>query len=93
MSVHRASVVYNVPLTTLRDRVDGMISIYTAKSGPASLLSQEEEAKLGSHIKEMAEYGYCYSRAEIIRMSSDYTVFSIMRPKINHSPTSGTTTL
>ena len=35
-----------------------MISIYTAKSGPASLLSQEEEAKLGSHIKEMAEYGF-----------------------------------
>lgn len=85
--------MYNVPLTTLRDRVDGMISIYTAKSGPASLLSQEEEAKLGSHIKEMAEYGYCYFRAEIIRMSSDYTVFSLMRPKINHSPTSGTTTL
>ena len=29
----------------------------------------------------MAEYCYCYSRAEIIRMASGYAVFSLMRPK------------
>lgn len=81
MSVHRASVMYSVPLTTLRDRVDGRIHIDTVKSGPAPLFSQEEEAKLVEHVKKMAAYGYGYSRAETIMMASDYAVYLQKRPK------------
>lgn len=47
MAVHRASIVYSEPLTTLRGRVDGRIHIDTVKSGPASLFSQEEENQTG----------------------------------------------
>ncbi|VDI79426.1 Hypothetical predicted protein [Mytilus galloprovincialis] len=44
MAVHGASIVYSVPLTTLRDRVDGRVHIDTVKSGPSPLFTQEEEA-------------------------------------------------
>ncbi|CAC5411721.1 unnamed protein product [Mytilus coruscus] len=69
MAVHRASVVYSVPLTTLRDRVDGRIHIDT------------EEAKLVDHVKMMAAYGYGYSRSETIMMASDFVVYLQKRPK------------
>ncbi|CAC5377713.1 unnamed protein product [Mytilus coruscus] len=81
MAVHKAFVVYSVPLTTLRDRVDGRIHIDTVKSGPAPLFSQEEEAKLVDHVKMMAAYGYGYSRSETIMMASDFTVYLQKRPK------------
>ncbi|CAC5360072.1 unnamed protein product [Mytilus coruscus] len=81
MAVHRASVRYNVPLTTLRDRVDGRIHIDTVKSGPAPLFSQEEEAKLVIYIKMMAAYGYGYSRSETIMMASDFAVYLQKRSK------------
>ncbi|CAC5377710.1 unnamed protein product [Mytilus coruscus] len=74
MAVHRASIVHNVPLTTLRDRVDGRIHIDTVKSGPAPLFSQEEGAELVDHGKMMAAYGYGYSRSETIMMASDFAV-------------------
>jgi hypothetical protein len=76
MLVHRASVVYNVPRTTQRDRVDGRIKIDTVKSGPVPLFSHEEEVRLVNHIKEMAECGYGYFRVEIISMAFDYSLFS-----------------
>lgn len=70
-------MVFNVSLTTQRNRVDGR----TVKSETSPLFSQEEEARLVSHIKEMGENCYDYFRAEIIRMTSDCAVFSLTRPK------------
>ncbi|CAC5413063.1 unnamed protein product [Mytilus coruscus] len=81
MAVHRASVVYSVPLTTLRDRVDGRIHIDTVKSVPVPLFNQEKEAKLVDHVKMMAAYGYGYSRSETIMMASDFAVYLQKRPK------------
>lgn len=43
MSVHRASVVYNISLTTLRDSVDGRINIDTIKSGRRGEISQSHQ--------------------------------------------------
>lgn len=70
-------MAFNVSLTTQRNRVDGS----TGKSETSPLFSQEEEARLVSHIKEMGENCYDYFRAEIIRMTSDCAVFSLTRPK------------
>ena len=52
-SAYKASKLYGVPLTTLRDRVAGAISIDVTKSGPDPVLSMEEEARLTRHIKEL----------------------------------------
>jgi hypothetical protein len=75
MSVHKASVVYSVPLTTVRDRVDGRVHIDTVKSGPPPLFNQEEEVKFIPHIKKISAYSYDYSRAETINIASDYAVY------------------
>ena len=81
MSVHEVSIVYNIPFTTLRDRVDGGINFYTVKSESPPMFTQEEDARLVNHIKEMLDHGYGYSCAEIIRMASDYAVSSLKPPK------------
>lgn len=72
--VYRAAKYYNVPLTTLRDRVDNRISVDTTSSGPSPLFNQIEEAKLVEHIKDMAYVGYGYTRSEILNMATDYAV-------------------
>ena len=72
--VYRASREYAVPLTTYRDKVDNRVYVACTKPGPATLLSQLEEAKLVAHNKDLAAVGYGYTRAEVITMASDYAV-------------------
>ena len=72
--MYRAAKYYNVPLTTLRDRVDNRISVDTTSSGPPPLFNQIEEAKLVEHIKDMAYVGYGYTRSEILNMATGYAV-------------------
>lgn len=74
LPVYRVAREYAVPLTTLKDRVDNRVFIDCTKSGPETLLSQLEEAKLVAHIKDLAAVGYGYTRAEVISMASDYAV-------------------
>ena len=74
MSVYKAAKSHGVPEQTLRDRVNRRISIDTVKSGPDPVLSLEEEARLVSHIKELAEVGYGYTRSEVTNLATDYAV-------------------
>ena len=74
MSVHGAARRFNVPLTTLRDRVDGRVDVDSVSSGAPSLFTQEEEAFIVEHVKSMAEIGYGYTRAEVIHLASDYAI-------------------
>ena len=72
ISASRASKLYQVPIQTLRDRVLGKIDINTVTTGRALVLSLEEEAKLMSHLKEVAKLGYGYTRQEVVDIASDY---------------------
>ena len=74
MSVYLAAKLHGVPDSTLRDRVDNKVSIDTIKSGPAPVLSLDEEAKLCAHLQELAAVGYGYTRAETVALASDYAV-------------------
>ncbi|KAJ8320560.1 hypothetical protein KUTeg_002147 [Tegillarca granosa] len=74
MSVHGAAKAYNVPLITLRDRVDGRVHIDCVTSGATSFFSQEQEYFLVEHIKTMSELGYGYTRSEVVTLASDYAV-------------------
>jgi hypothetical protein len=51
MSVHGATKRFGVPLTTLKDRVDGRV-------GAATLFNQEQESNIVEHVKTMSEIGY-----------------------------------
>lgn len=72
--VRRAAVLFGVPETTLRERVNGTVPITSSRSGPRPLFTLEEETKLCDHLEFMASIGYGYSRAEVIDLASDYAV-------------------
>ena len=56
-SLRQAAREYAVPLTTLKRRVDGEVSI-DAKPGPATILTEEEEKKLYKYCLDMCDMGY-----------------------------------
>ena len=74
ISVNAAAKQYGVPLTTLRDRVDGRISIDTTRPGPPLLLAKEEEAEIVQFLHTMARYGYRYTRLELGEIATDQAV-------------------
>ena len=57
LSVQRASILYGVPITTLKERIKGGIFVDVVKAGPTTLFSQEQEAILSRHINTMVELG------------------------------------
>ena len=84
-SVYKAAKLTGVPEQTLRDRTCGHIATSVTHSGPAPLLSVEEEMALVTHVKEMASYGYGYTRAELINLATDTAVFLEKKEKEDKS--------
>ena len=81
ISVNKASRMYQVPAQPLRDRVLGKIHIDTVTTDRAPVLSLEEDANLISHLKEVANLGYGYTRQEVVDIASDYAFALGVRPK------------
>jgi hypothetical protein len=48
---------YDVPITTLKRRIDGEVAI-DAKPGPKTVLTKEEEEKLCKYCFDMCDMGY-----------------------------------
>ena len=67
MSLRKTSEIYQVPKSTLHDRVPGKV-IFGAKSGPSSYnyLSSEEEEELLNFLLKCSDIGYCHSRKQVI---------------------------
>ena len=65
VSVRRAALEYNVPKSSLADRVSGRI-IPGAKSGPPTYLNHSEEGELVQFLTRCAAIGYGKSRKEVI---------------------------
>ena len=57
MSVLRAATTYNVPRTTLQDRVKGRVK-HGDKQGPSTYLTSVEEEELEAFLMEVAKVGY-----------------------------------
>ena len=79
--MHGAAKRFGVPLSTLRDRVDGRVHIDCCQAGVPSLFSQEEESFLVEHVKTMAEIGYGLTRAKVVNLETDYAVSLHLRGK------------
>ncbi|XP_061186996.1 uncharacterized protein LOC133195149 [Saccostrea echinata] len=75
MSVRKASKIFRVPDTTLRDRVLLKVDPETAVFGKTPVLDNLEEANLVNHFKTMASFGYGYTRQECINIATDYAIF------------------
>ena len=87
ISVRKAAQQYNIPKSTLIDRVSGHTYIDCVKSGVSPLFTEEQEALLKNHLVTMAEVGYGYSRQETINLASDYAIHLGLRD-LDHPLTS-----
>ena len=67
MSVRRASELYDVPRSTLYDRVSGKVE-HGAKPGRSALLSAEEEEELVSFLIKCARIGYPHTRKQVMSL-------------------------
>ena len=56
---------YNIPYTTLNDKVNGRVPISRQKSGPSSYLSSSQEDRLASYLITMTKIGYGLDRKEV----------------------------
>ena len=58
----------------------------SALVGTSPVLTIDEEAKIVHHLRNMASYGYGYTRQERLQIM----LYCLARgPKINHSPSTG----
>ena len=71
-SIRGAAKLYNIPYTTLCDRVKGRVPINSTNPGPSPILNQVEEKKLVEHIIYMSSIGYGYSRADVMNIAGEY---------------------
>ena len=61
MGVNRAALEYNVPCTTLKDRVSGRV-IHGSNMGPKMYLTYEEEKESVDFLLNRAKIGYAKTR-------------------------------
>ena len=62
--------MFGVPLTTLRDRIDGRIKIDIQKLGKSPKMSHYEKKSFVLHFQQMAELGYGYTRTDVINTAT-----------------------
>ena len=62
------SRLYNVPLETLRRRVNGTVAI-DCRPGPNTVLTEEEETKLADYLFQMSEMGYGLTREGVMGLA------------------------
>ena len=66
-SIRRAAMQYNVPRSTLFDRVSGRVQP-GAVSGPPKYLTFTEEAELAKFLSRCGAIGYARSKSEILAL-------------------------
>jgi len=67
MSVRRAALEYDVPKSTLGDRISGRV-IPGSSSGPRKILNTEEEEELVAFVRRSAAIGYPKSRKDLMTL-------------------------
>ena len=56
-SINKTAVMYNVPCTSLKDRLSGKV-VHGTRPGPKLYLNEIEEKELADHLIEVASIGY-----------------------------------
>ena len=66
--LREAARTYNVPVETLRRRVEGQV-LLECKSGPGTVLTREEEEALSDYCIKMSEMGFGLGREDVMRVA------------------------
>lgn len=72
MQVLKTSRIFGVSRQTLRDRVKNIVSIDCVTTGRTPVFTLKEEGFIVSHIKSIANFGYGYTRQEVIDIGSRF---------------------
>ena len=67
ISLRKASLMYNVPRSTLYDRATGRVAM-DSKPGRRPYLTVEEEEELVSFLLKSAKIGYAHTRKEVLSL-------------------------
>ena len=71
-SVRMIARRWNVPRTTLRDRISGKTKSVTSSSGRKPVFKKEVEAELGALITQLAKQGFGLSKSAVCKLAYDY---------------------
>lgn len=70
LSIRKAAAEFNVPKSSLGNRVNGRVE-HGKKNGPDTLLDPADEAKLAaSHLTYVSKHGYGRSKEIVMRMAT-----------------------
>jgi len=72
MGLREAARLFNVPVETLRRRVNGTVSV-DCRPGPHTVLTSEEESKLVQYVVNMSDMGFGLTKEDVMR-----TAFAIV---------------
>ena len=70
LSIRKAAAEFNVPKSSLGNRVNGRVE-HGKKNGPETLLEPAEEAELAAfHLTHVSKHGYARSKDIVMRMAT-----------------------
>ena len=75
ISASRAAQNFGVPVSTLKDSLNGKIPITVTVPGRQPMFSKSEEQDIVHHIQYMATIGYGYSRMDLRHIATDVAVY------------------
>ena len=75
--VRMAALQYNVPKSTLSDRVSGQV-LFNTHSGPTRYLTDDDEEELVSFLTGLARMGYAKTKKEVVPIMEE-----VIAPKGN----------
>ena len=73
MGVNRAALEFNVPRTTLKDRVAGRVA-HGSNMGPKPYLTYEEEQELVEFLMNCSKMGYGKTRQDVMKLVESYII-------------------
>ena len=73
MGVDRAALEFNVPRTTLKDRIAGRVA-HGCNMGPKPYLTYEEEKELVEFLMNCSKMGYGKTRQDVMKLVESYIV-------------------
>jgi len=83
LTVRRAAEQYDIPKSTLHDRVSGRV-MAGASSGPPKYLTDEEEDELEQFLADCAAIGYGKSRQQVIHLVQEVVTSKGMHVTVTH---------
>ena len=72
-SINKATVMYNMPCTSLKDQLSGKV-VHGTRPGPKRYLNEIEEKVLADHLIEATSIGYGMTRREVILITEKVAI-------------------